>query len=139
MREECCLLTGLLSAGEVFSLATYCLIAGSSLQGLAASYSEVCRTLSSSAALLRLLKTPAFSQSVFRSVAAKAPLLEPSSFCLGREFGKRSLEICLRDVWFSSPPAKDKWILRGVSLRLPAGARLALVGEEAEKTHACSV
>src|SRR5256885_4302724 len=40
----------------------------------------------------------------------------------------RAQEIVFRDVSFRYP-GTDKWVLRGVSLRLAAGEKLALVGE----------
>src|SRR5256885_2897566 len=40
----------------------------------------------------------------------------------------RAQEIVFRDVSFRYP-GTDKWVLRGVSLRLAAGEKMALVGE----------
>ncbi|WP_406039827.1 ABC transporter ATP-binding protein/permease [Micromonospora sp. NBC_00898] len=58
----------------------------------------------------------------------RAVVTDPPDLCDGeRDPGPLTDAIEFRDVWFRYSPASD-WVLRGVNLRIPAGAAVALVG-----------
>ena len=42
---------------------------------------------------------------------------------------RASKDICFRNVWFSYPSNKDKWVLKGINMTIKGGECVGFVGE----------
>ncbi|KAL8455687.1 hypothetical protein Emag_000509 [Eimeria magna] len=127
---------GILTGGQVMSLALYSAIVGTSLQGCATAWSDTSRALAAAAEMLQQLMrgTPkAFAtpysheaerhryQIALGSLQTGAAAETISSDCRGP-----SVEF--KDVWFSYPEREKHWALKGINFTVPPGAKVAILG-----------
>lgn len=100
---------GELTIGELISFAMYAMFVGGALGSFAELFGQIQRTLGASVRVQQLLKEP----------------IEQ----LGQPTGARYSAVEVQSVTFSYPGRKDVLTLRDVSLQIPAGKRVAFVGE----------
>ncbi|KAL8430772.1 hypothetical protein Efla_004008 [Eimeria flavescens] len=127
---------GVLTGGQVASLALYSAIVGSSLQGCATAWSDTNRAVAASADMLKQLlrsspqplSAPLGYEAELRRYAEALRQQEVNSAAgiSVSQGGGPSVEF--KDVWFSYPGREGQWALKGVSFTIPPGAKVAILG-----------
>lgn len=109
--------SGVVSVGTTVSLAMYCFMAGSSYTGMMTSYGDIQKCLGSCQKVLEILGTQGevraeVSGAVAAAVAAPA----------------RPLAVKFEDVSFVYPARPTAHVLQGLTLDIPSGSRVAVLG-----------
>ncbi|KAK7388851.1 hypothetical protein VNO78_23678 [Psophocarpus tetragonolobus] len=103
---------GSMSSGDLTSFILYSLSVGSSISGLSGLYTVVMKAAGASRRVFQLLdRTSSMPKS-----GDKCPL------------GDQDGEVELDDVWFSYPSRPSHPVLKGITLKLHPGSKVALVG-----------
>ncbi|KAL2338227.1 hypothetical protein Fmac_012673 [Flemingia macrophylla] len=103
---------GFMSSGDLTSFILYSLSVGSSISGLSGLYTVVMKAAGASRRVFQLLdRTSSMPKS-----GDKCPL------------GDQDGEVELNDVWFSYPSRPNHPVLKGITLKLRPGTKVALVG-----------
>ncbi|KAM0937504.1 putative bacterial ABC-type protein transporter [Dioscorea sansibarensis] len=103
---------GSMTAGNLTSFILYSLTVGSSVSALSGLYTTVMKAAGASRRVFQLLdRVPTMSKS-----GDKCPL------------GELDGEVELDDVWFAYPSRPDHMVLKGITLKLTLGSKVALVG-----------
>ncbi|CAI0450088.1 unnamed protein product [Linum tenue] len=103
---------GYMTAGALTSFILYSLTVGSSISGLSSLYTVAMKAAGSSRRVFQLLDRI----STMPKSGDKCPL--------GDQVG----EVELNDVWFAYPSRPSHMVLKGISLKLQPGSKVALVG-----------
>lgn len=105
-------ITGAMTAGSLTSFILYSLSVGSSVSGLSGLYTAAMKAAGASRRVFQLLdRTSSMQKS-----GNKCPL------------GDQDAEVELDDVWFAYPSRPNHMVLKGITLRLQPGSKVALVG-----------
>ncbi|GMI98128.1 ATP-binding cassette B27, transporter associated with antigen processing protein 2 [Hibiscus trionum] len=103
---------GFMTAGSLTSFILYSLTVGSSVSSLSGSYVSAMKAAGSSRRIFELLdRVPSMPRS-----GDKCPVGNPDG------------DVELDDVWFAYPSRPNHMVLKGISLKLKAGSKVALVG-----------
>ncbi len=102
------------TAGQLISFVTYTAIIGGAIAGLGNFYTELVGAVGATDRVREILNT--------KNEAESRP---PTNHSAGHLRGDVSFE----NVWFSYPTRSDVGVLKGVSLDIPAGKKVALVGQ----------
>ncbi|OMO62948.1 hypothetical protein CCACVL1_22562 [Corchorus capsularis] len=105
-------INGSMSPGDLTSFILYSLTVGSSVSGLSGLYTTVMKAAGASRRVFQLLDR---SSSMPKS-GNKCPL------------GDQDGEVELDDVWFAYPSRPNHMVLKGITLTLQPGSKVALVG-----------
>lgn len=103
---------GSMSAGDLTSFILYSLTVGSSVSGLSGLYTVAMKAAGASRRVFQLLDRV----SSMPKAGNKCPL------------GDQDAEVELEDVWFAYPSRPNHMVLKGITLRLEPGSKVALVG-----------
>lgn len=114
--------SGVLTMGATVSLAMYCFYAGSSYTGLMTAYGDIQKSLGACQKVLEILSEK--DGSATTSAAVSAPMAAPNAAVAN---GK-PLSLRFENVTFAYPARPNTPVLNGMSLDIPAGARVALLG-----------
>ncbi|KAL1810760.1 hypothetical protein ACET3Z_020825 [Daucus carota] len=105
-------ISGSMTPGALTSFILYSLTVGTSVSGLSGLYAVVMKAAGASRRVFQLLdRVPSMKKS-----GNKCPL------------GDEDAEVDLEDVWFAYPSRPDHTVLKGITLKLQPGTKLALVG-----------
>ncbi|KAL4184624.1 hypothetical protein AMTRI_Chr10g2030 [Amborella trichopoda] len=103
---------GFMSAGDLTSFILYSLTVGSSVSALSGLYTTT-------------MKAAGASRRVFQLLDRVSSMPKSGNKCpLGDQVG----DVEIDDVWFAYPSRPNHMVLRGVSLKLTPGSKVALVG-----------
>ncbi|CAN1796162.1 ABC transporter B family member 25, partial [Linum perenne] len=103
---------GYMTAGALTSFILYSLTVGSSISGLSSLYTVA-------------MKAAGSSKRVFQLLDRVSTLSKSGDKCpLGDQVG----EVVLDDVWFAYPSRPSHMVLKGITLKLQPGSKVALVG-----------
>ncbi|XVF60703.1 hypothetical protein PTKIN_Ptkin08bG0069700 [Pterospermum kingtungense] len=103
---------GFMTAGSLTSFILYSLTVGSSVSSLSGSYVSAMKAAGSSRRIFQLLDRV----SSMPKSGDKCPMGDPEG------------EVELNDVWFAYPSRPSHMVLKGITLKLKAGSKVALVG-----------
>ncbi|CAN0876950.1 ABC transporter B family member 25 [Linum grandiflorum] len=103
---------GYMTAGALTSFILYSLTVGSSISGLSSLYTVAMKAAGSSKRVFQLLDRT----STMSKAGDKCPL------------GDQDGEVVLDDVWFAYPSRPSHMVLKGITLKLQPGSKVALVG-----------
>ncbi|EPS69730.1 hypothetical protein M569_05030 [Genlisea aurea] len=103
---------GIMTPGSLTSFILYSLTVGSSISGLSSLYSVAMKAAGASRRVFQLLDRVSSMQ----MSGNKRPL------------GDEEAEVELDDVWFAYPSRPSNMVLKGISLKLHTGSKVALVG-----------
>ena len=106
--------SGVVSVGTTVSLAMYCFMAGSSYTGMMTSYGDIQKCLGSCQKVLQILGTAEVRAEVSGAVAASV--------------AARPLAVKFEDVSFVYPARPTAHVLQGLTLDIPSGSRVAVLG-----------
>ncbi|MFN4256048.1 MAG: ABC transporter ATP-binding protein [Saprospiraceae bacterium] len=106
--------TGAISAGQLISFVTYTAIIGAAIASLGNFYAELVGAIGATERVREILKTPSETDE------------RPAN---GQKAGRFRGNISFQNVQFSYPTRSDVEVLKGVSLEIPAGKKVALVGQ----------
>ncbi|PPS08939.1 hypothetical protein GOBAR_AA11711 [Gossypium barbadense] len=105
-------ITGLMTPGALTSFILYSLTVGSSVSGLSGLYTVA-------------MKAAGASRRVFQLLDRVSSMPKSGNKCpLGNQDG----EVELDDVWFAYPSRPNHMVLKGITLKLQPGSKVALVG-----------
>ncbi|KAJ6856689.1 ABC transporter B family member 25-like isoform X3 [Populus alba x Populus x berolinensis] len=105
-------ITGSMTAGALTSFILYSLTVGSSISGLSGLYTVAMKAAGSSRRVFQLLDRV----SSMPKSGNKCPL------------GEQDGDVELDDVWFAYPSRPNHMVLKGITLKLQPGSKVALVG-----------
>ncbi|KAF7838546.1 ABC transporter B family member 25 [Senna tora] len=105
-------ITGSMSAGDLTSFILYSLTVGHSISGLSGLYTMAMKTVGASRRVFQLLDRI----STMPKSGNKCPL------------GDQDGEVELDDVWFAYPSRPSHMVLKGITMKLHPGSKVALVG-----------
>ncbi|RQP02686.1 hypothetical protein POPTR_018G051800v4 [Populus trichocarpa] len=105
-------ITGSVTAGALTSFILYSLTVGSSISGLSGLYTVAMKAAGSSRRVFQLLDRV----SSMPKSGNKCPL------------GEQDGDVELDDVWFAYPSRPNHMVLKGITLKLQPGSKVALVG-----------
>ncbi|KAK4257268.1 hypothetical protein QN277_006878 [Acacia crassicarpa] len=103
---------GAMSAGDLTSFILYSLTVGSAVSGLSSLYTVV-------------MKAAGASRRVFQLLDRVSSMPKSGNKC---PLGDQDGEVELDDVWFAYPSRPSHTILKGITLKLQPGSKVALVG-----------
>ncbi|MED6132703.1 ABC transporter B member 25 [Stylosanthes scabra] len=103
---------GAMSSGDLTSFILYSLSVGSSISGLSGLYTVV-------------MKAAGASRRVFQLLDRESSMPKPGDKC---PLGDQDGEVELNDVWFSYPSRPNHMVLKGITIKLLPGSKVALVG-----------
>ncbi|KAK9748133.1 hypothetical protein RND81_02G038000 [Saponaria officinalis] len=103
---------GGMTPGALTSFILYSLTVGQSISGLTGLYTVA-------------MKAAGASRRVFQLLDRTSSMPKPGSKC---PLGDQDAEVVLDDVWFSYPSRPKDMVLKGITLRLQPGSKVALVG-----------
>ncbi|KAI9088459.1 hypothetical protein K1719_029908 [Acacia pycnantha] len=104
--------TGSMTPGDLTSFILYSLTVGHSISGLSGLYTMAMKAVGSSKRVFHLLDL----ESTMPMSGNKCPL------------GEQDGEVELNDVWFAYPSRPSHMILKGITMKLQSGSKVALVG-----------
>ncbi|XP_019257236.1 PREDICTED: ABC transporter B family member 27-like isoform X3 [Nicotiana attenuata] len=105
-------ITGSMTAGSLTSFILYSLTVGSSISSLSGLYTTAMKAAGASRRVFQLLDRV----SSMPTSGDKCPISDPDG------------DVELDDVWFAYPSRPSHMVLKGISLRLRPGSKVALVG-----------
>ncbi|XP_016482019.1 ABC transporter B family member 27-like isoform X1 [Nicotiana tabacum] len=105
-------ITGSMTAGSLTSFILYSLTVGSSISSLSGLYTTAMKAAGASRRVFQLLDRV----SSMPTSGDKCPISDPDG------------DVELDDVWFAYPSRPSHMVLRGISLKLRQGSKVALVG-----------
>lgn len=105
-------INGSMSPGALTSFILYSLTVGSSVSGLSGLYTVV-------------MKAAGASRRVFQLLDRVSSMPKSGNKC---PLGDQDGEVELNDVWFAYPSRPDHMVLKGITLKLQPGSKIALVG-----------
>ncbi|KAL5725797.1 ABC transporter B member 25 [Ranunculus cassubicifolius] len=103
---------GAMTTGALTSFILYSLTVGSSVSALSGLYSSA-------------MKASGASRRVFQLLDRTSSMAESGSKC---PLGDQDGDVELNDVWFSYPSRPSHMVLKGITLKLSPGSKVALVG-----------
>ncbi|KAL2935929.1 ABC transporter B family member 25 [Bienertia sinuspersici] len=101
-----------MTPGALTSFILYSLTVGTSISGLSSLYTVA-------------MKAAGASRRVFQLLDRTSSMQKPGSKC---PLGDQDAEVELDDVWFSYPSRPNHMVLKGITLKLLPGSKVALVG-----------
>eukprot|EP00249_Psilotum_nudum_P015627 c25438_g1_i1 orf=226-2181(+) len=104
---------GVMTTGSLTSFILYSLTVGSSLSSLSGLYTTIMKATGASRRVFQLLDRI----STMPKSGIKCPLGDADEG-----------EVELENVWFAYPSRPTNWVLKGISMKLQPGAKVALVG-----------
>ncbi|GAB2220902.1 hypothetical protein Droror1_Dr00012060 [Drosera rotundifolia] len=105
-------INGVMTPGDLTSFILYSLTVGQSVSGLSGLYTVAMKAAGASRRVFQLLdRTPSM-----QNAGKLGPL------------GDRDAEVELDEVWFAYPSRPSHMVLKGITLKLEAGSKVALVG-----------
>ncbi|KAL9269952.1 ABC transporter B family member 25-like protein [Drosera capensis] len=105
-------INGVMTPGDLTSFILYSLTVGQSVSGLSGLYTVAMKAAGASRRVFQLLdRTPSM-----QNAGKLCPL------------GDQDAEVELDDVWFAYPSRPSHMVLKGITLKLEAGSKVALVG-----------
>ncbi|XP_026190752.1 uncharacterized protein LOC34618574 [Cyclospora cayetanensis] len=126
---------GVLTGGQVMSLALYSAIVGSSLQGCATAWSDTSRAVAATNEMLELLlrgkPSPLGSSLNYQKELDRfQKALQQQHHSTSAEAAAKhsGFSLKFKDVWLSYPGRNGQWALKGLSFCIPPGAAVAIVG-----------
>ncbi|CAN6477131.1 unnamed protein product [Victoria cruziana] len=105
-------ITGSMTAGDLTSFILYSLTVGSSVSSLSGLYTTA-------------MKAAGASRRVFQLMDRVSSMPKSGNKC---PLGGQSGELEIDDVWFAYPSRPNHMVLRGITLKLSPGSKVALVG-----------
>ncbi|PSR96596.1 ABC transporter B family member 25 like [Actinidia chinensis var. chinensis] len=105
-------IAGFMSPGALTSFILYSLTVGSSVSGLSGLYTVV-------------MKAAGASRRVFQLLDRVSTMTKSGNNC---PLGDQDAEVELHDVWFAYPSRPNDMVLKGITLKLQPGSKVALVG-----------
>lgn len=105
-------ISGSITSGALTSFILYSLTVGSSVSGLSGLYTVV-------------MKAAGASRRVFQLLDRVSSMPKSGNKC---PLGDKDAEVDMDDVWFSYPSRPKDMILKGITLKLHPGSKVALVG-----------
>lgn len=105
-------ITGSMTPGALTSFILYSLTVGSSVSGLSGLYTAA-------------MKAAGASRRVFQLLDRASPMPKSGNKC---PLGDQDGEVELDDVWFAYPSRPNHMVLKGITLKLQPGSKVALVG-----------
>ncbi|PSR95759.1 ABC transporter B family member 25 like [Actinidia chinensis var. chinensis] len=105
-------IAGFMSPGALTSFILYSLTVGSSVSGLSGLYTVA-------------MKAAGASRRVFQLLDRVSTMTKSGNNC---PLGDHDAEVELHDVWFAYPSRPNNMVLKGITLKLKPGSKVALVG-----------
>lgn len=105
-------ISGSMTSGALTSFILYSLTVGSSVSGLSGLYTVV-------------MKAAGASRRVFQLLDRVSSMPKSGNKC---PLGDEDAEVDLDDVWFAYPSRPNDMVLKGITLKLQPGSKVALVG-----------
>ncbi len=105
---------GKFTAGNLIAFVTYTAIIGASIAGLGNFYTELVGGIGATERLREILRTPSETEDRVRGTLAA---------------GRFKGNIAFENIQFSYPTRSDVQVLKGVSLNIPSGSKVAVVGQ----------
>ncbi|CAH9057378.1 unnamed protein product [Cuscuta epithymum] len=105
-------INGSMTAGSLTSFILYSLTVGSSVSGLSGLYTAA-------------MKAAGASRRVFQLLDRVSSMPKSGNIC---PLGDQDAEVELDDVWFAYPSRPNHMVLKGITLKLEPGSKVALVG-----------
>ncbi|CDJ41869.1 ATP-binding cassette, putative [Eimeria tenella] len=132
---------GVLTGGQVMSLALYSAFVGSSIQGCVTAWSDISRSVAAAGDMLQLLlRSPSplltspldyqaeltrFKEALQQQKEQEATVTMPTAVGSAR---RKVPAVEFRDVWLSYPDRGGRWALKGLSFQVPPGSLVAVTG-----------
>ncbi|KAG9439067.1 hypothetical protein H6P81_019232 [Aristolochia fimbriata] len=105
-------ITGSMTTGSLTSFILYSLTVGTSVSGLSSLYTTA-------------MKAAGASRRVFQILDRQPSMDYSGNLC---PLGEQDGDVQLDDVWFAYPSRSNHMVLKGITLRLTPGSKVALVG-----------